>query len=57
MIVVLIESRVHMVPQIYDRRRYVSAHVRQFVGVVLWMHIGKDGRVRQLCVLGITHLL
>jgi hypothetical protein len=47
---------VHMVPQVYDRHRYTGAPVRCFVGAAVRMHTCKDGCVRQLCGLGITHL-
>jgi hypothetical protein len=47
----------HMVPQVYDHRPYVSAPVRHFIGATVRMHTGKDGRVRQLCGPGLTHLL
>ena len=48
---------VPMVPRVYDRQGYVSAPVRRFVGAAVRMHTGNDGRVRQLCGPGITHLL
>jgi hypothetical protein len=48
---------VHMVPRVYGRHRYVGAPVRHFVGAAVRMHTRKDGRVCQLCGLGITYLL
>jgi hypothetical protein len=37
---------VHMVPHVYDRRYYVSAPVRHFVGAAVQMHTGINGHVR-----------
>jgi hypothetical protein len=35
----------HMVPRVYDSRRYVSAPVRRFVGAAVRLQTGKHGRV------------
>jgi hypothetical protein len=47
---------VHMVSRV-DDRCFVRTPVRRFVGAAVHMHKGKDGRVRQLCGPGITHIL
>ena len=39
-----------------DKHSFVSTPVRRFVGAAVRMH-GRDGRVRQLCGPGITHIL
>jgi hypothetical protein len=44
-------------PQRVEDNSFVRTHVRRFVGAAVWMHIGKDGYVRQLCGPGITHFL
>jgi hypothetical protein len=44
-------------PQWVEDRSFVRTCVRHFVGAAVRMHKGKDGHVRQLCGLGITHLL
>ena len=48
---------VHRVPRVDDRRHYMSTPMRRFAGAAVRMHTGKDGRVRQLCGPGITHIL
>ena len=47
---------VHVVPRT-DKRNFVNTPVRRFVGAEVRMHTGRDGRVRQLCGPGITHIL
>jgi hypothetical protein len=44
-------------PQWVEDHSFVRTPVRLFVGAAVSMHKGKDGHVRQLCGLGITHLL
>jgi hypothetical protein len=44
---------VHMVPRVVSHS-FVRAPQKCFVGAAVRMHKGKDGRVRQLCGLGIT---
>jgi hypothetical protein len=44
-------------PQLVEDRSIVRTPVRRFVGAAVRMHKGKDGHVRQLCGLGITHSL
>jgi hypothetical protein len=44
-------------PHRVEDRSFVRTHVRRFVGAPVCMHKGKDGHVRPLCGLGITHLL
>ena len=46
----------HVVPRT-DKRNFVNTPVRRFVGAEVRMHTGRDGRVRQLCGAGITHIL
>jgi hypothetical protein len=44
-------------PQRVEDHSFVRTPVRRFVGAAVCMHIGNDGRVRQLCGPGITHVL
>jgi hypothetical protein len=46
---------VHMVPRVVSHS-FVRTPQRRFVGGAVRVHIGKDGRVRQLCGPGITTL-
>jgi hypothetical protein len=46
---------VHTVPRVVSHS-FVRTPRRRFVGAAVRVHIGKDGRVRQLCGLGITTL-
>jgi hypothetical protein len=46
---------VHTVPRVVSHS-FVRTPRRRFVGAAVCVHIGKDGRVRQLCGLGITTL-
>ena len=47
---------VHVVPW-SEKPSFVTTPVRRFVGAAVRMHTGRDGRVRQLCGPGITHIL
>jgi hypothetical protein len=47
---------VHMVSRVVSHS-FVRTHRKRFVGAAVRVHKGKDGRVRQLCGPGITHLL
>jgi hypothetical protein len=46
---------VHMVPRVVSQS-FVRTPRKCFVGTAVRVHKGKDGRVRQLCGLGITTL-
>jgi hypothetical protein len=46
----------HMAMRVIDHN-FVRTSVRHFVGAVVCMHKGKDGRVCQLCGLGIAPIL
>src|SRR3954468_18361936 len=50
-----VRDSVHMATR-FDDRYFVRTPLPRFVGVVVRMHKGKDGRVRQLCGPGITTL-
>src|ERR1041385_1520619 len=50
-----IRNSVHMATR-FDDCSFVRTPMRRFVGVVVHVHKGKDGRVRQLCGPGITTL-
>ena len=47
---------VHMVPRVVSHS-FVRTPRKRFVGAAVRVHKGKDGRVRQLCGPGITHLV
>ena len=48
---------VHREPWVDGRSSYMSTPVRHFARTAVRMHTGRDGRVRQLCGPGITHIL
>src|SRR3954467_7685321 len=51
----VVRDSVHMAMR-FDDHSFVRTPLRHFVGVVVHVHKGKDGRVRQLCGPGITTL-